>query len=80
MTSHASKDAKVVAEMLKDVGVDEFEPRVVNQMLEFAYRYVTDVLDYARDVSDYAHKKQVDADDVRLAIQHKVVVWNFGNV
>ena len=33
------KDAQVMISILKDMGINEFEPRVVNQMLEFSYRY-----------------------------------------
>lgn len=32
------KDAKLVAHILKSMGVEEYEPRVVNQLLEFMYR------------------------------------------
>lgn len=32
------QDAKVVIEILKSMGVDDYEPRVVNQLLEFMYR------------------------------------------
>ena len=31
--------------ILKDMGVMDFEPRVVNQLLEFSYRYVSTILD-----------------------------------
>ena len=31
------KDAQVMAAILKDMGVTEHEPRVINQMLEFTY-------------------------------------------
>ena len=31
------KDAQVMMAILKDMGVTEYEPRVVNQMLEFTY-------------------------------------------
>ncbi|NWR50655.1 TAF9 factor, partial [Regulus satrapa] len=34
----APKDAQVMAQILKDMGITEYEPRVINQMLEFAYR------------------------------------------
>lgn len=69
---HTPRDAKTMAAILKDVGVEDYEPRVINQMLEFAYRYVSDVLDDARVYSEYSAKKSVDADDVRLAVQMKV--------
>ncbi|NWI16259.1 TAF9 factor, partial [Crypturellus soui] len=65
----APKDAQVMAQILKDMGVTEYEPRVINQMLEFAYRYVTTILEDAKIYSSHAKKSSVDADDVRLAIQ-----------
>ena len=55
--------------ILKDMGITEYEPRVINQMLEFAFRYVTTILDDAKIYSSHAKKATVDADDVRLAIQ-----------
>lgn len=35
---HQSKDAQTIISVLKDMGIDEFEPRVINQLLEFSYR------------------------------------------
>lgn len=29
---------QVMAQILKDMGITEYEPRVINQMLEFAFR------------------------------------------
>ncbi|XP_047571294.1 transcription initiation factor TFIID subunit 9B isoform X2 [Lutra lutra] len=66
---NAPKDALVMAQILKDMGITEYEPRVINQMLEFAFRYVTTILDDAKIYSSHAKKPNVDADDVRLAIQ-----------
>uniref|UniRef100_A0A023FV89 Putative transcription initiation factor n=1 Tax=Amblyomma parvum TaxID=251391 RepID=A0A023FV89_AMBPA len=63
------KDAQVMSAILKDMGIGEYEPRVINQMLEFTYRYVTNILDDARLFSAHAKKRAVDVDDVRLAIQ-----------
>ncbi|CAI9736526.1 transcription initiation factor TFIID subunit 9 [Octopus vulgaris] len=63
------RDAQVMAAILKDMGVQDYEPRCINQMLEFAYRYVTDVLDDSKVYSSHASKKNIDGDDVRLAIQ-----------
>ena len=34
------KDGQVMISILKDMGINDFEPRVVNQMLEFSYRCV----------------------------------------
>uniref|UniRef100_A0A3B4BA51 Uncharacterized protein n=1 Tax=Periophthalmus magnuspinnatus TaxID=409849 RepID=A0A3B4BA51_9GOBI len=63
------KDAQVMMQILKDMGITEYEPRVINQMLEFTYRYVTTIIEDAKIYSTHAKKSTVDADDVRLAIQ-----------
>ncbi|RMB92586.1 hypothetical protein DUI87_30895 [Hirundo rustica rustica] len=51
------------------MGITEYGPYVINQMLEFAYRYMTTILEDAKIYSSHAKKSSVDADDVRLAIQ-----------
>lgn len=33
-----SKDAQTMISVLKDMGIEEFEPRVINQLMEFSYR------------------------------------------
>merc|ERR1711953_1410407 len=50
-------------------GIHDFEPRVINQMLEFSYRYVTGILEDARVYSSHARKKALDTEDVKLAVQ-----------
>ena len=32
------RDARAMKAILKEMGVEDFEPRVINQMLEFTYR------------------------------------------
>ncbi|EDV25312.1 uncharacterized protein TRIADDRAFT_7341, partial [Trichoplax adhaerens] len=64
------KDALVIATILKEMGVRDYEPRVVSQLLELIYRYVSDILDDAAIYSNHAQKKQLDADDTRLAIKN----------
>lgn len=32
------RDAQVMGAILKDMGVTDYEPRLINQMLEFTYR------------------------------------------
>ncbi|KAI5003455.1 transcription initiation factor TFIID subunit 9-like [Hordeum vulgare subsp. vulgare] len=68
------RDARVVRELLRSMGLGEgeYEPRVVGQFLDLAYRYVGDVLGDAQVYADHAAKPQIDADDVRLAIQANV--------
>jgi len=66
------KDAQLMASILKDMGVSDHEPKVINQMLEFTYRYVTDILDDAKAYSSHANKKTVDCEDVALAVHSKM--------
>jgi transcription initiation factor TFIID subunit 9B len=33
-----SKDVQAIISVLKDAGIEDYEPRVVNQLLEFSYR------------------------------------------
>ncbi|XP_035480444.1 transcription initiation factor TFIID subunit 9 isoform X2 [Scophthalmus maximus] len=63
------KDAQVMMQILKDMGITEYEPRVINQMLEFTYRYVTTIIEDAKIYATHAKKSTVDADDIKLAIQ-----------
>lgn len=68
-TKHIPKDAQVIMSIMKDMGIVDYEPRVINQLLEFTYRYVTCILDDARVFANHAKKKVIDLDDVRLAVQ-----------
>ncbi|KAG7249120.1 hypothetical protein CRUP_018787 [Coryphaenoides rupestris] len=63
------KDAQVMIQILKDMGITEYEPRVINQMLEFTYRYVTTIIEDAKIYATHAKKSIVDAEDIKLAIQ-----------
>lgn len=66
------RDAKIVKSLLKSMGVEEHEPRVVHQFLELWYRYVVDILMDAQLYSEHAAKTTIDTDDIKLAIQSKV--------
>jgi len=63
------KDAHVMASILRDMGIAEWEPRVINQLMEFSYNYVTTIIDDAKMFSGHARKKNIDVEDVRLAVQ-----------
>lgn len=67
-----SKDAQTMISVLKDMGVEEFEPRVVNQLLEISHRYITNLLEDARAFSSHAGKKTLDSEDIKMAIRSKV--------
>ncbi|KAJ8686276.1 hypothetical protein QAD02_022070 [Eretmocerus hayati] len=64
----APKDAQVIVSIMEDMGIKEYEPKVINQLLEFTYRYVTCVLDDSKIYASHSKKKFIDADDVQLAV------------
>ncbi|KEH32360.1 transcription initiation factor IID, 31 kDa subunit [Medicago truncatula] len=70
--SNMPRDAKIMQSLLKSMGVEEYEPRVINKFLELWYRYVVDVLTDAQVYSEHAGKPAIDVDDVKLAIQSQV--------
>jgi transcription initiation factor TFIID subunit 9B len=64
-------DAVAVQNLLRSMGVEDFEPRVINQLLDFTYKYITDVLLDAEAYHAQVEKNErgtVDLDDVMLAI------------
>ncbi|KAK4752277.1 hypothetical protein SAY87_021075 [Trapa incisa] len=66
------RDARIVKSLLKSMGVEEYEPCVIHQLLELWYRHVVDVLTDAQVYSEHADKSTIDCDDVKLSIQSKV--------
>ena len=34
-----SKDAKIMMAIMQDMGIQEYEPKVIHQMLEYTYRW-----------------------------------------
>ena len=53
------------------IGIEYYEKNVVNQLLEFMHYYVTEMLNEAKIFKEYAGKKQIDVNDVKLAISSK---------
>ncbi|XP_050531199.1 transcription initiation factor TFIID subunit 9B [Daktulosphaira vitifoliae] len=66
---HMPKDTQIIVSIMKDLGIYEYDQQVLNHLLEFNYRYTTLLLDDAKTYSNYAKKKNVDVDDVKVAIQ-----------
>lgn len=65
------RDARIIEAILRTMGVDQYDPRVVNQLLELLYRYVSTVLIDARNVCEHTFKAQIDAEDIKLAIKSR---------
>ncbi|VDD87633.1 unnamed protein product [Enterobius vermicularis] len=68
-------DAQVMQAILKEMGVVEYEPRVVSQLLEFAHRCTTEILSDARSISEHAGKKQIEESDIQFAIDNSALSW-----
>eukprot|EP00877_Chromochloris_zofingiensis_P014609 jgi/Chrzof1/9401/Cz04g01190.t1 len=64
-------DAVSMRKILRSMGVEEHEPRVVNMLLDFMYKYVSEVLVDAESYAEHsgAAPGEVDIEDVMLAIQ-----------
>lgn len=63
------KDWQVVTAIMKEMGITEYDPKTVVQLTEFAYRYASSILEEARMYANNSKKRQLDLDDVRLALQ-----------
>ena len=50
------REALVMKQILESMGVEKYEPRVVSQLMEFAQRYVTSVVEDADDYKAHARK------------------------
>lgn len=66
------KQIKSMQSILNEMHVSDYEPRLPNQMLEFTWKYLSEVLDDARVYSEHAAKPSIDHDDVKLAISMKL--------
>ncbi|XP_030381923.1 transcription initiation factor TFIID subunit 9-like [Scaptodrosophila lebanonensis] len=60
-------DALVVMAILEEQNIPEYEPRVVHQLLDFTYSYVTQIVSDAKAYADHARKPTLDLDDIKLA-------------
>ncbi|KAJ3334083.1 Transcription initiation factor TFIID subunit 9 [Blyttiomyces sp. JEL0837] len=66
------RDAKLISLLIQAMGVEDYDPRVLPQLLEFMHRYVLDVLSDAQLFSEHAGRNEIDVDDVRLAVEGKI--------
>ena len=63
------KDAHVMIAILKEMGVTDYEPRVINQMLEFTYReYVNKQISVISLAMDNEQPASIIAQRVRILI------------
>ncbi|CAK9298043.1 unnamed protein product [Gordionus sp. m RMFG-2023] len=65
------KDAITIKNMLKELGVYEYQPSLINILLDFTYKYTTDVLEDAKVYSNHANKRNIDIEDVKLSFNDR---------
>lgn len=70
------RDAKIISLLLKNHGIDECEPKVIQMLIEFAYKHTLDILQESLIYADHAERRELSIDDIRLAIQ-KIVNTTF---
>lgn len=68
----APRDAKVISIILRSLGIEECEPKVIVQLLEFAYKYSCDVLEDALLYAKLCERDSIGNKDIKLALQTKV--------
>ncbi|UJR36948.1 hypothetical protein I4U23_029657 [Adineta vaga] len=64
------KDGLVVQTMLQEMGITNYEPKLIPMVLDFMHQYTTDVLEEAKLYSIHAGRKQVELEDIKLACQN----------
>mmetsp|Transcript_72689 Transcript_72689/g.161530 ORF Transcript_72689/g.161530 Transcript_72689/m.161530 type:complete len:206 (-) Transcript_72689:148-765(-) len=66
------RDADHVAAILRSMGVKQYEPRVLHQLLEFMHRYCTEVFQDGASYAEHSGRAgSIECEDVQLAVRLK---------
>lgn len=68
----APRDAKVISVILRSLGIEECEPKVIVQLLEFAYKYSSDIFEDALLYAKLCERSTITGKDLKLALQTKI--------
>lgn len=68
------RDVNSIDKIIKSMGIDRYDPCVSEQLLEFIYRYVSEILQDSQTFSEHKEKEkiEIEVDDIKLAIQSKM--------
>lgn len=66
------RDAKLTCLLLESLGVSEYDPLVIHQLLELSNRHVTQILTDAALYAEHADRKDISLEDCKLALQGKL--------
>ncbi|KJE89491.1 hypothetical protein CAOG_00952 [Capsaspora owczarzaki ATCC 30864] len=61
------KAVRSMRDILRAMGAEQYDERVIQQLLEFMHRYVASVNDEAKRYAAHASRDRINVDDVRLA-------------
>lgn len=70
-SSSAPRDAATVDEILRSMGVTDYEPGVLHQLLTFMHAHCAEVFSEGADYAAHAGRTAVECEDVRLACRLK---------
>ncbi|XP_074107973.1 transcription initiation factor TFIID subunit 9-like [Cotesia typhae] len=65
--------AVIIESIIKSMSIEDFDQSVVQQLLEFVYRYSTEVIEDGKVYAKHANKKFLDGSDISLALKLKSV-------
>ncbi|KAI8827581.1 transcription initiation factor IID, 31kD subunit-domain-containing protein [Chytriomyces cf. hyalinus JEL632] len=66
------RNARIVSLIMQAMDVTDYQPAVLPKLMELVHRYVLDVVADAQLFADHAGRTEIDADDVRLAVEAKM--------
>ena len=72
------RDAHLVSAVLRSMGVHNFEPRVLHQLLECMQRYTAEVVLEGGEYAVHAGRSQLESEDVHLAIRLRAAASQAG--
>ncbi|ORZ31855.1 transcription initiation factor IID, 31kD subunit-domain-containing protein, partial [Catenaria anguillulae PL171] len=65
------RDVRFIELLLSSQGIQDLDEQVIPLLLEFAHRYMADILQESLLYADHANRSNVNLDDIKLAIQSK---------
>ena len=60
---------EIFESILKSMDVRAYDPNVITAIAEYARRFTSDLLCDAKDYSNHAGRSEVDASDIKLALE-----------
>ena len=72
------RDAHLVKSVLSSMGVREYDPRVLHQLLEYMHRHCAEVFHEGGIYAEHAGRGQLECEDVQLALRLKAAASQTG--